>query len=169
VFAALTSTCIVMLYVAYLCVTAPLLYRRLQGWPKNAGEQLDEAGKPVFSLGRWGLPINLVAVAYGLAMAINLAWPRAEVFNPAGTDPILQYFAIIVLAVTGIGGAIAFNVKKRTIARPSAPYPYRWSRPRRGTGRKSPLFGPERRRPSPAALWNPVSLWCNELDPCRPT
>jgi urea carboxylase system permease len=117
VFAALTSTCIVMLYLAYLCVTAPLLYRRLKGWPKNADEQLDEDGKPVFTLGRWGLPINLVAVAYGLAMAINLAWPRAEVFNPAGTDPVLQYFAIIVLALASVGGAIAFHVKKHDYRR----------------------------------------------------
>ena len=71
----------------------------------------------MFSLGRWGLPINIVAVAYGLAMAINLAWPRVEVFNPAGTDPVLQYFAIIVLGVTGVGGAIAFNIKKRDYRR----------------------------------------------------
>ncbi len=54
VFTALTSTCIVLLYLAYLCVTAPMLYRRLKGWPTELGPQDDELGKPVFSLGRLG-------------------------------------------------------------------------------------------------------------------
>src|SRR6478752_2173016 len=69
VFTALTSTCIVLLYLAYRCVTAPMLYRRLKGWPTELGPQDDELGKPVFSLGRWGLPINILAVVWGLAMA----------------------------------------------------------------------------------------------------
>jgi urea carboxylase system permease len=116
-FTALTSTCIVLLYLAYLCVTAPLLYRRLKGWPRDLGEQLDEGGRPVFSLGRWGLLINIFAVAYGLAMAINLAWPRQSIYDPAGTSPVLQYFALIVLAITGIGGLIAFTVKKQDYRR----------------------------------------------------
>jgi len=116
-FTALTSTCIVLLYLAYLCVTAPMLYRRLRGWPKDLGPQPDEDGKPVFSLGRWGLPINIVAVLYGLAMAINLAWPRQSVYDPSGSSPILQYFALIILAVTVVGGVIAFTVKKHDYRR----------------------------------------------------
>ena len=117
VFTALTSTCIVLLYLAYLCVTGPMLYQRLKGWPKVLGEQLDEDGKPVFSLGRWGLPINFLAVVYGLAMAINLAWPRQDVYDPDGTSPALQYFALIVLAVTAVGGLVAFTIKKRAYRR----------------------------------------------------
>jgi urea carboxylase system permease len=112
-FTALTSTCIVLLYIAYLCVTVPLLYRRLRGWPTELGPQNDEVGKPVFSLGRWGLPVNILAVAWGLAMATNLAWPRQEVYDPEGTSPLLQYFGLIIVALTVIGGIIAFNRKKR--------------------------------------------------------
>jgi amino acid transporter len=112
VFTALTSTCIVLLYIAYLCVTGPMLYRRLKGWPKSLGEQQDEDGKPVFSLGKLGLPINALAVAWGVFMTINLAWPRQEIYDPEGTNVVLQYFAIIVLAVTALGGVIAYNVKK---------------------------------------------------------
>ncbi|MET0694299.1 MAG: amino acid permease [Propionibacteriaceae bacterium] len=113
VFTALTSTCIVLLYIAYLCVTVPMLYRRLKGWPTELGPQNDETGKPVFSLGRWGLPVNLLAVAWGLAMAINLAWPRQEVYDPEGTSPLLQYFGLIIVALALVGGVVAFNVKKR--------------------------------------------------------
>jgi urea carboxylase system permease len=112
VFTALTSTCIVLLYLAYLCVTAPMLYRRLKGWPTELGPQDDELGKPVFSLGRWGLPINVLAVVWGLAMAINLAWPRQEVYDPEGTNPVLQYFGLIIVALTLAGGVAAFTVKK---------------------------------------------------------
>ena len=56
-FTALASVCIVMLYLAYLMVTVPLLVKRVRGtWSPVAGH---------FSLGRWGLPVNIAAVAYG--------------------------------------------------------------------------------------------------------
>ncbi|WP_375425034.1 amino acid permease [uncultured Friedmanniella sp.] len=113
VFTALTSTCIVLLYLAYLCVTGPMLYRRIKGWPAELGPQDDETGRPVFSLGRWGLLVNGLAVVWGVAMAVNLAWPRQEVFDPEGTSPLLQYFAIIILALTVVGGIVAFTFKKR--------------------------------------------------------
>lgn len=112
VFTALTSTCIVLLYIAYLCVTGPMLIRRLKGWPAELGDQRDEDGKPVFSLGRWGLPVNVLAVLYGVTMTINLAWPRQEIYDPEGTNPVLQYFGLIVLAVTALGGVIAFRAKR---------------------------------------------------------
>ena len=113
VFTALTSTCIVLLYLAYLCVTVPMLYRRLKGWPAELGPQNDETGNPVFSLGRWGLPVNILAVAWGIAMAINLAWPRQEVYDPDGSSLVLQYFGILIVALTVLGGIVAFNVKKK--------------------------------------------------------
>lgn len=125
VFTALTSVCIVLLYLAYLGVTVPMLYRRLNGWPKELSAATDESGQPLFSLGRWGLPVNVIAVVYGLAMMINLAWPRQSIYDPEGTNPVLQYFALIVLAAVGIGGFAAFTVKKhayrRAIGHGSAP------------------------------------------------
>ena len=48
-----TSVAIIMFYIAYLCVTGPLLLARLRRrWPTA------DHG-PHFSLGRWGLPANL--------------------------------------------------------------------------------------------------------------
>ena len=47
-FFVLTSVAIIMFYIAYLCVTGPLLIARLRGtWPTA------QHG-PYFSLGRWG-------------------------------------------------------------------------------------------------------------------
>ena len=44
----------------------------------------DEDGKPLFSLGSWGIPVNVVAVAYQVVMVVNLAWPRASVYDLTG-------------------------------------------------------------------------------------
>ena len=60
-FLVLTSLAIIMFYIAYLGVTGPMLVKRLRGqWPRP------DHG-PYFSLGRWGLPVNIAAVAYGVA------------------------------------------------------------------------------------------------------
>ena len=78
-FLVLTSLAIIMFYLAYLGVTVPMLLKRLRGeWPKP------DHG-PYFSLGRWGLPVNIAAVAYGALVALNIAWPRNAIYNALGT------------------------------------------------------------------------------------
>ena len=56
-----------MIYLAYFIGNIALLRARLRGWPK---------AKAPFALGRWGLPVNLLALAWGGGMLINFAWPR---------------------------------------------------------------------------------------------
>ncbi|MDX3692894.1 amino acid permease [Streptomyces europaeiscabiei] len=97
-FLAIGTTCIVMLYLAYAMVTGPLLIRRLKGTFPSAGT--DETGKPLFSLGRWGIPVNALALLYGLFMTANLAWPRAEVYDPAGGHWYFQWFTLLFLLAT---------------------------------------------------------------------
>ncbi|TNC23577.1 amino acid permease [Amycolatopsis alkalitolerans] len=104
-FTTIASVCIMLLYLAYLMVTAPLLVRRLRG------EVKPEQGR--FSLGRWGIAVNALAVVWGAAMAINLGWPRAEVFDPAGGNLYLQWFAPLFLAGTLLVGALAYAVQAR--------------------------------------------------------
>jgi urea carboxylase system permease len=105
-FLGLASVCITLLYIAYLLVTVPLFVQRIKGDPLPDG--VDEDGKKLFSLGRFGLLLNGVAVVYGLAMAINLGWPRAEVYDPAGEGWYLHYLPLITLAVTAVGGILAY-------------------------------------------------------------
>lgn len=102
-FLAIGTTCIVMLYLAYAMVTGPLLVRRLRG--RLTAEGADETGAPLFSLGRWGVPVNALALVYGLFMTVNLAWPRAEVYDPAGGHWYFQWFTVLFLAVTLVAGA----------------------------------------------------------------
>jgi hypothetical protein len=52
--------------------------------------------------------VNAVAVLYGLLMVVNLAWPRPEVYDPAGQGWYLQYCAEIVLALVAMSGVLTF-------------------------------------------------------------
>ncbi|MFC9330637.1 amino acid permease [Kitasatospora sp. NPDC057015] len=111
-FLALETTCIVLVYTAYALVVGAMLRRRLQGRPIGSGDELDEQGRPLFSLGRWGLPVNVLALVYGVAMTVNLAWPRAAVYDPAGGHWYLQWFSLLFLAgALAVGGA--YRLRRR--------------------------------------------------------
>ncbi|MFG3264325.1 MULTISPECIES: amino acid permease [Streptomyces] len=114
-FLAIGTTCIVMLYLAYAMVTGPLLVRRLRGQFSSAGT--DETGAPLFSLGRWGIPVNALALLYGLFMTVNLAWPRAAVYDPAGGHWYFQWFTVLFLAVT-VAAGLAYRAFRN---RPTVP------------------------------------------------
>src|SRR6266487_4595062 len=99
-FFVLTSVAIIMFYLAYLCVTVPLLLARLRGrWPR-AGHG------PYFSLGRWGLPVNLLAVVFQVSVMVNLAWPRAAVYG--GDHWYYQWGAFVFVGLLGGVGALYY-------------------------------------------------------------
>ena len=103
VFAAIASVSVVIVYLAYLMVTVPALIHRMRGTSLSHG-------KPVMDLGRWGIPVNLIAVVMGTLLVINIGWPRAEVYNPAGDSWVLQYFALIFVALTLVVGYVCYRV-----------------------------------------------------------
>jgi urea carboxylase system permease len=106
IFTALSSLCIAMLYIAYLGVTAPLLITRLRKRGAEMPSGVDEAGKRTFSLGRWGVPLNIVAVVYQVGMIVNLAWPRPEIYDLTGTTWWLQWSAVLFIGATLVVGVI---------------------------------------------------------------
>src|SRR5690348_16243611 len=94
-FFVLTSVAIIMFYIAYLCVTGPLLIARLRGkWPTP------EHG-PYFNMGRWGIVVNVLAVVFQVGVMINLAWPRPAVY---GNDK--WYFQWGAFTFTGLLAAV---------------------------------------------------------------
>jgi urea carboxylase system permease len=96
VFTAVTSVAIIMIYVAYLLVTVPMLVRRLRGqWP-----DAEARSRGYFSLGAFGLPVNVLAVLWGVAMSVNLAWPREEVYG-AGWLAWIAFVFIGIIAAAG--------------------------------------------------------------------
>ena len=100
IFSAVTSLAIILIYLSYLLVTVPMLIRRLRGrWPREGAP----AGR--FSLGRWGLPVNVLAVLWGGAMTVNLAWPRTEIYN--ASPPFhwyLKWISVLFVGVFATGG-----------------------------------------------------------------
>jgi urea carboxylase system permease len=104
-FFVLISVAIIMFYIAYLCVTGPLLIARLRGkWPTP------EHG-PYFSLGRWGLVVNLLAVIFQIGVMINLAWPRPAVY---GSDHwYFQWGAFTFIGLIGGVGIVYYLAKLR--------------------------------------------------------
>jgi urea carboxylase system permease len=99
-FFVLTSVAIIMFYIAYLCVTGPLLIARMRRqWPTP------EHG-PYFSLGRWGLLVNLLAVIFQVGVLVNLAWPRPAVY---GADHwYYQWGAFVFVGILGGVGVVYY-------------------------------------------------------------
>jgi urea carboxylase system permease len=106
IFTVLTSIAVIMIYLAYLMVTGPLLIKRLRGhWPPT-----DLAAGGYFNMGRWGLLINVVAVLWGAGMALNLAWPREAVY---GTPWYNTWGAFVYTGVILGGGLLWYGFKGR--------------------------------------------------------
>jgi urea carboxylase system permease len=110
VFTALSSLCIAMLYLAYLGVTGPLLLARIRaarGRPSPAtADGADEHGKRLFSLGRWAIPVNAIAVLYQVVAVINLAWPRASVYDLTGHTWWLRWSALLFIGISLVVGVL---------------------------------------------------------------
>ena len=92
-----------------------------------------------FNLGRWGLPLNVLAVAWLAFETVNIAWPRESLAPPDA--PFYQVWAApLVLAVIGVVG-LAYLVlakpQRKTFAlsadatlapcRPTPPTPRRFT------------------------------------------
>ena len=110
VLAVLGASAAVFAYLGYLCVTVPMLRRRFEKrWPIKGS-----VGQSFFSLGRWGTPINLIAVLWGAGTAFDLAWPWPDIYNP--TEPhnwYLLYFGWIFPAIAIGFGIIWFQTFQR--------------------------------------------------------
>lgn len=80
-----------------------MLTKRLRGqWP-DAGQ------KGYFSLGGLGLPINILAVLWGAAMALNLAWPREDVYGSGW----LRFIVFLFIGIVAHGGLAWFLLRGR--------------------------------------------------------
>jgi urea carboxylase system permease len=105
-FVTLTSVAIIMFYLPYLAVTGSMLRKRMRGeWPRA------EHG-PYFSMGRWGLPVNIFAVVYGALVAFEIAWPRGAVY---GTKWYFRFGAYEFIGASFLVGCLYYflvQVKK---------------------------------------------------------
>ena len=85
------------IYVSFQMIVFGALYARKNGWvPQGA-----------FRLGRWALPVNIIAALFGIGAIVNLAWPRSP------NDPwYLNYGMVLTLAIV-IGTGLIYMLAAR--------------------------------------------------------
>lgn len=93
------------IYIAFQMVVLASLRQRLKGW-KPAGE---------WSLGRWGMLVNIAALAYGVLALILLIWP-AE-----GVESFLDRWIVAVGLVIVIGVGLLYMAVARPYRGSNAP------------------------------------------------
>jgi hypothetical protein len=87
-------------------VVLAALIARSRGWVPR--------GK--FTLGAWGWPVNVLAFAYGVAGALNLAWPR----QVEGAKWYDEWIVVIGCAIVA-GSGVLYMVLGRSYARGTSP------------------------------------------------
>jgi amino acid transporter len=90
----LVTGAIAAIYVPYVLVMAISLWARVKGWPH---------GEPApFSLGRWGIPVNVAGLVCAGATLLNLAWGR-DTTNPVWKlDIRVTYWLVGIPLVIGL-------------------------------------------------------------------
>ncbi|AXI80374.1 APC family permease [Peterkaempfera bronchialis] len=94
------------IYLGFQMVVLAALRARLKGWQPS--------GK--YRLGRWGLPVNIAALAYGLLAIVNMCWPRTP-----GT-PWYDNWIVPLSAVVVVGIGLLYMAVHRSHGRSDAPY-----------------------------------------------
>ncbi len=96
-----------LIYLSYFMNNSASLIARLKGWPRE---------RAPFSLGRWGIPVNIVALIYGGLMIINFLWfggLRDVYTNPSfGGIPIFELSLVVLFA---LGAIYWFGFKRREV------------------------------------------------------
>ncbi|HWE51162.1 MAG TPA: APC family permease [Bryobacteraceae bacterium] len=92
-----TMVAVLWANLAYLFVTVALFRRRISGWPAS------EPHRPgSFSLGRWGIPVNLTAAAWSAFMVLNVGWPRAEIYGAGWSSRFAPILLTGILLSAGV-------------------------------------------------------------------
>ena len=110
VFELVTSIAILWANLAYWIVVALQLKNRLK--LASHGEETDAR----FSLGKWGLPVNILALIWSSFMVINVSWPRTATY---GSEWYQQYSAWIYTVGLIIVGVVIYYfklIKRRRIS-----------------------------------------------------
>jgi len=86
------------IYISFQMVVFAALLARIKGW-QPAGP---------YTLGRWGLTVNVVALLYGVGAIVNILWPRTP------HEPWYVNFGILVTSV----GVVVLGMLYMIIAKP---------------------------------------------------
>ncbi len=105
------------IYVAFQLIVIAALIARAKGW-RPSGQ---------FSLGAWGLPVNLAALAYGLGAIVNMVWPRL----PDAAWYI--NYSMILTTVVVMGAGLLYMLLAKPYDKGTAPAGDAWKLSRSGS------------------------------------
>jgi len=100
----ITAVAILWANLAYFLVVAARLWQRLS--------EKTEASQEEFSLGRFGLAVNVLALLWSAFMVVNVSWPRAVVYGEENRFAAVRYTAALAAA-----GGIWFWLQGRLSSR----------------------------------------------------
>jgi amino acid transporter len=103
--ATIISFASVGIYIAFQMIVIAALVARCRGWRPEGS----------FTLGAWGLPVNVAALVYGLAAIVNMAWPRSP------HDPWFSNYGVIVTSVAVVALGLTYMVLGRPYDKGHAP------------------------------------------------
>lgn len=94
------------IYIGFQMVVLAALRARLKGW-KPSGK---------YQLGKWGLPVNIAALVYGIIAIINMCWPRTP------DSPWYDNYIVLVSGVVVIVVGILYMMIHRSYGHSNMPY-----------------------------------------------
>lgn len=94
------------IYIGFQMVVFAALRARLRGWVPS--------GK--YTLGRWGLPVNVAALVYGVVAIVNMAWPRTP------DAPWYDNWIVALSGVVVVGVGLVYMAVHPLHDRSTAPY-----------------------------------------------
>jgi amino acid transporter len=94
------------IYIGFQMVVLAALRARLKGW-KPSGK---------YQLGKWGLPVNIGALVYGIIAIINMCWPRTP------DAPWFDNYIVLVSGVVVIVVGILYMMIHRSYGHSKMPY-----------------------------------------------
>lgn len=93
------------IYLGFQMVVFAALRARLKGWVPS-GE---------FTLGRWGMVINVLALAYGVAAMVNMVWPRTP------DAPWYDNYVVILSGALVVGIGLVYMAVAKPFGNSDAP------------------------------------------------
>ncbi|EKN65619.1 amino acid permease-associated protein [Neobacillus bataviensis LMG 21833] len=94
------------IYIGFQMVVLAALRARLKGW--------NPSGK--YHLGKWGLPVNIGALIYGIVAMINMCWPRTP------DAPWYDNYIVLVSGVVVVGIGLLYMMIHHSYGHSNMPY-----------------------------------------------
>jgi len=94
------------IYIAFQMVVAAALIARLRGW-RPCGP---------YQLGHWGLPVNVLALVFGVSAIIDMLWPRMP------DQPWYSNYGTLIGTAFILGTGLAYMLFATPYDRGAAPY-----------------------------------------------